>query len=279
MFASFYVLINVVCHQKLGTKQRKTQKNTPTIEEYCTNKSEKEKYSFLLTKTNPLHQETELLRSSHKLFNSHQYTTQATKMNTFFISTLIAIAMMICCTATTEAMPTSLRGGRQSASSSIQEKEEEATDEDLNDDDDDLQAQRKEEEAILSCDEQPNTTPFRLELGIDGYGHETTWVLTMHTNDENEPNRIIGEVDDEETYEHNSEYVEYLCISNDATFTFTIFDDRGDGLRVDEGAYYRGILGSTDDEDNATVFTMPDGEWDDLSHTFTTTTTTEQITI
>ena len=200
-------------------------------------------------------------------------------MNTFFISTLIAIAMMICCTATTEAMPTSLRGGRQStSSSSIQEKEEEATDEDLNDDDDDLQAQRKEE-AILSCDEQPNTTPFRLELGIDGYGHETTWVLTMHTNDENEPNRIIGEVDDEEKYDANSQYEEYLCLSNDATFTFTIFDDRGDGLRVDEGAYYRGILGSTDDADNATVFTMPDGEWDDLSHTFTTTTTTEQITI
>ena len=255
MFASFYVLINVVCHQKLGTKQRKTQKNRPQSKN--TNKSEKEKYSFLLTKTNPLHQETELLRSSHKLFNSHQYTTQATKMNTFFISTLIAIAMMICCTATTEAMPTSLRGGRQSASSSIQE--EEATD-------DDLQAQRKEE-TTLSCDEQPNTTPFRLELGIDGYGHETTWVLTMHTNDENEPNRIIGEVDDEEKYDANSQYEEFLCVSNDANFTFTIFDENGDGLKIEEGAYYRGIIGS--DNDDATIFTMPDGEWSDLSHTFT----------
>ena len=201
--------------------------------------------------------------------------------------------MMICFTETTEAMPTSLRGGRRSSSSIQEEEEEEDTDsptqlptfaptfapsfsdDDLSDDE--IQDQRKEEEIIISCDDQPNTTPFRFELGVDSFGHETTWVLTMNTNDD-EPDRIIGEVDDEEKYQPNSQNVEYLCLPKNAQFTFTIFDEHGDGLRIEEGAYYRGIIGDTDGNDNDEVvaFTMPDGEWSDLSHTFNTISTKYQ---
>ena len=129
--------------------------------------------------------------------------------------------MMICFTETTDAMPTSLRGGRRSSSSIHQEEEDtdsptqlptfaptfapSLSDDDLSDDE--IQDQRKEEE-IISCDDQPNTTPFRFELGVDSFGHETTWVLTMNTKDD-EPDRIIGEVDDEEKYQPNSIYVEH----------------------------------------------------------------------
>ena len=127
---------------------------------------------------------------------------------------------------------------------------------------------------------EPNTIPFRLDLGIDGFAKETSWDLQQrlpHNEDraaeeKNTDSTTVMAAQTSDKYKRFTHYVEYVCLPLNAYYRFTIFDDYGDGLQEADGGYFRGYL-LQEEEDDTLLFAMPsDGDWSDLSYTFNTMT-------
>jgi hypothetical protein len=101
----------------------------------------------------------------------------------------------------------------------------------------------------ISCGDANELGRFKLELGIDYYGEETSWELKETKSD------IIIADEGEAKYISNMEFVEpnidkgSYCLEEGVCYTFKIQDIFGDGICCDFGyGYYRGIL------DGITIF-------------------------
>jgi len=101
-----------------------------------------------------------------------------------------------------------------------------------------------------------NETPFKLELGIDNYGKEISWKIV---EDSKGVEFFSGSKDQ---YMKQTEYVESYCLPNGASYSFTIYDIFGDGLKPNENGYYHGYLnnelqfeGNTFKNEETTTFT------------------------
>lgn len=71
-------------------------------------------------------------------------------------------------------------------------------------------------------------TTLTFTLTTDGYGGETSWELRDTGN-----NVLYSEPTN--TYGSNQTYTVDMCVQNNACYTFTIFDDYGDGICCGEG--------------------------------------------
>ena len=91
------------------------------------------------------------------------------------------------------------------------------------------------------CADATTTSPFRLELGIDNFGEETSWQIIMQDDDGNGTSSIVGE-GSIDRYKRNQQYIEYVCVPKNKRYTFVINDQYGDGLIANQNGYYRGYL-------------------------------------
>ncbi|VEU38829.1 unnamed protein product [Pseudo-nitzschia multistriata] len=127
-------------------------------------------------------------------------------------------------------------------------------------------------EAPISMTQQPDSpcaeeNRFRLELGIDSFGLETSWELV-----ESISKTLIGSAT-KDKYQAGQRYIEpfdtdgsdYYCLEESTCYDFIIFDDYGDGVCCTNGrdGFFRGIL------DGNVIF--EGGEFDTSDrHTFCT---------
>jgi len=81
-----------------------------------------------------------------------------------------------------------------------------------------------------------NESAFRLELLLDWF-EETSWVMNKVSD-----GSIVGE-GSQDKYKKNTEYVESLCLTNGDDYSFTIYDEYGDGLTYNGEAEGVGTVG------------------------------------